>query len=239
MSRSKEAVQRSRRVFTPEQKATILRRRRAEGLSQGDHGHLPGHARPDVYRTPAVLQPRLRLLEGAQGAGGGAGGLRGGAMRRALPTHRRELAAELGAGRPVLRLLAGRAPHHQHDVCHRESAQSGAQGDSKQGPLPDRRGGGEADLPRAQAGRSEVEAAAGGVAAGEGAVCDSVRRPLSGGRLSIPRRAHKTSDTPGAERLNPDEPSAHDEAGRQIGHLRGQGRPLPLHLEVNDTLLVT
>ena len=58
------------------------RRRRAQGLSRGDPGRLPGGDRPDLHRSSAAPQPRLRLLQGPQARRRGAEGHLPGRRRR-------------------------------------------------------------------------------------------------------------------------------------------------------------
>jgi putative transposase len=106
------------------------RGRRAEGLSRGHQRRLFSGGRADLHRAPDPPFARVRLLEGPQdgdaGAQGhlpgqgrrgrheGAGGVRGRLLGPALSGHRAQLAAQLGARRPVLRLPRKRAPDHLH-----------------------------------------------------------------------------------------------------------------------------
>ena len=96
------------------------RRRRPEGLSRGDQRRLSPDRRPDLHRAPDPPFAGFRVLEGPQsrragaagdlpGQGrrsrpGGARGLRGRLLGRKVSGDRAELAAQLGARRPVLRL---------------------------------------------------------------------------------------------------------------------------------------
>ena len=102
------------------------------GLSGGHRGGLPEDAGPDLHRAPDPQLDGLRLLEGAQahrrGAEGhlpggecrrrpgGPGGVRGGRVGPEVPRHRQGLAAAMGAGHPLLRLLGANPPgdlHHE------------------------------------------------------------------------------------------------------------------------------
>ena len=149
---------------------------RAEGVSGGAEAAFPeatvqtcvvhliryslAHA---SWKERKELASALRpMLPGghAGGGGGGAGRVRGGCLGPEVPGDRAELAAELGAGDPVLRVFGADPAGDLHDERHREPEQHGAAGGTDAGPLSERPGGGEADLPDAAEDRAEVAAAA-------------------------------------------------------------------------------
>ena len=82
-----------------------------------------------------------------------------------------------------------------HDERDREPEQHGASCGANAGPLSERPGGDEADLPDAAEDRTEVAAAVGVLAAGARRARDPVRRPVPGGGFVSPPRAapHKAA----------------------------------------------
>ena len=115
------------------------------------------------------------------GSGGGAGRVRGGPVGSEVPGDRSELAAELGADHPVLRVLDADPAGDLHDERDREPEQHGAAGGADAGAFPERPSGGKADLPDAAEGGAEVEPAAVILVPGARRVRDPVRRPVPGG----------------------------------------------------------
>ena len=122
-------------------------------------------------------------LPGGDGGGGrgGAGRVRGGPVGSEVPGDRSELAAELGADHPVLRVLDADPAGDLHDERDREPEQHGAAGGADAGAFPERPSGGKADLPDAAEGGAEVEPAAVILVPGARRVRDPVRRPVPGG----------------------------------------------------------
>jgi putative transposase len=112
------------------QRPSDCRCRRIEGLSRGDHRRLSSDHRSNLHHSshpsfdgfrllerPQVLAGVLKTIYRAKDAECGQGGARG--FRREpvgakISRHRAELAPELGAGDPVLRLSRGRPPDHLH-----------------------------------------------------------------------------------------------------------------------------
>ena len=130
----------------------------------------------------------------AGGSGGGPGRVRGELLGPEVPGDRAELAAELDAGDPVLRVLEADPADDVHDERDREPEQHGAAGGADPRPLPERPGGDEAGLPDATEGRAEVGASPRLLVPGACRVRDPVRRPVSdGGRVIRPRRLRRTS----------------------------------------------
>ena len=149
---------------------------RVEGVSGGDRGGVSGGDGADLRGAPDPVFAGARVLEGAEGVGGGAasdlpgghgGGSGGGAGRvrgeflgPEVPGDRAELAAELGAGDPVLRVFEADPAGDLHDERDREPEQHGAACGADAGAFSERPGGDEADLPDAAEDRTEVAAAA-------------------------------------------------------------------------------
>lgn len=103
-------------------------------------GLKPVHRAPDPDAARAALDT---FDEGPRG--------------REIPGDRAELAAQLGARYPVLRVLAGHPSGDLHDQRDREPQPRSAQGDPQQGSLSERRSGDQADLAGAAEHLGEVE----------------------------------------------------------------------------------
>jgi len=71
----------------------------------------------------------------AEAAEAALGGLRGGSLGEEVPGHCRQLAAQLDARDPVLRVLGGDPAGDLHDQCDREPEQHGAPSGADSGPL--------------------------------------------------------------------------------------------------------
>ena len=190
---------------------------RAEGVPGGGGGGVSGGDGADVPGAPDPVFAGARFLEGTQGSGdgaaadlpggdaggggGGAGRVRGELLGPEVPGDRAELAAELDAGDPLLRVLAADPADDLHNERDREPEQHGAAGGANPGPLPERPGGDEADLPDAAEGRAEVAASPRLLAPGACRVRDPVRRPVSdGGRVIGPPRLGRTGAAPEPQR---------------------------------------
>ena len=194
---------------------------RAEGVSGGDRvtdqGGVSGGDGAEVPGAPDPVFAGTRVLEGAEGVGGGAasdlpgghgGGSGGGAGRvrgeflgPEVPGDRAELAAELDAGDPVLRVFEADPAGDLYDERDREPEQHGAACGANAGPLFERPGGGEADLPDAAEDRAEVAAAAGILVPGAGRVRHSVWGPVPGGGFVSPPRAAPHTAAAGLPRV--------------------------------------
>ena len=133
---------------------------RSEGVSGGDRDGVSGGDGADLHRAPDPVFAGARFVEDAQGSGvgaaadlpggdgggggGGAGRVRGGSVGSEVPGDRSELAAELGADHPVLRVLDADPAGDLHDERDREPEQHGAAGGADAGAFPERPGGGKA-----------------------------------------------------------------------------------------------
>ena len=79
----------------------------------------------DIYRAVDAAAAEAALTAFEQGAW------------PALPSHRPELAAGLGRGRPVLCIPRRCPPHSLHHACHRGAELETAPGGAGQGPFSD------------------------------------------------------------------------------------------------------
>ena len=145
-----------------------------------------------------------RLLEAAQGSGGGAasdlpgehggggegsaGRVRGRPLGSEVSGDRAELAAELVAGDPVLRVFGADPAGDLHDERHREPERYGAAGGPDARTFPERPRGGEADLPGAEEHHQEVEKATPGMACCQASVRHPVWRPICSHGLNHEKR---------------------------------------------------
>lgn len=120
----------------------------------------PIYAAPSAQRRGRCSSPR---------------GVRAKRLGSEVPIHRRQLAPQVGAGHPILRVLTGSPQDHLHDQCNREPAQPGAQDHPQQGTLPERRRSDQTDLPGTAPDRGEMEAATAGVAYCQSATGDTIR----------------------------------------------------------------
>ena len=97
-----------------------------------------------------------------------------------FPTVVAVLAPRVDARDSVLCLSARGAPRDLHDECARERQRACAENHQDARPLPDRRGGDEADLARAAQHHRDVGARRAVVATGHESICDSLRGSLYG-----------------------------------------------------------
>ena len=121
-----------------------------------------------------------------------------------VPGDRAQLAWPLGTDHAAVRVLGADPAGDLHDQRDREPEPRRAPGGAHSEPLPERPGGGHADLPGATQRRAQMEAAVPVLAQGAGRVRDSIRRAV-----------------PGAGIVNQQGPRA----GNATAGRRGYGRP--------------
>ena len=123
-----------------------------------------------------------------------AGGVRGRRVGPEVSGYREELALQLGADHPVLRLLYADQARDLHDQCDRELEQHGATRRSDPWPLPERSGRDQAHLPGAAERIGKMETAAAVLEPCALRVCDPLRRAVyDGERVSN----HRVTSMPG------------------------------------------
>ena len=102
--------------------------------------HLIRHSLEFVsWKDRKAVVPALRAIYRAKDAEAGhegPGGVRGRLLGAAISGDHPELAAQLAARRPVLRLSRERAPHHLHDQRHRGAELEAAPRRPNEGALP-------------------------------------------------------------------------------------------------------
>ena len=124
----------------------------------------------DIYRAVDATAGEAALAAFEEGPWG-----------RKYTGDRPSLAPGLGRGGAVLRLSRRGPAAALHHECHRGAQLQAPAGGSREGPLPDRRGGDEAPVPGLEPGREGVEDAARRVGDGQGPVRRPLRRALHQG----------------------------------------------------------
>jgi len=120
-----------------------------------------------AWKERQTLAKALRPIYTApqrRGCRNGAGRVRAGPLGPEIGRRRRQLAAPLAGGDPVLRLLRRGQENPLYDKRNRVAAQAGQKGRPQQGPLPQRLGVHQADLPGAQKHHRQVEMTTPGMA---------------------------------------------------------------------------